>query len=135
MGALAGAHRGEEQDLLQEPRPGVGVAAQQQILEHRGVLEQLDVLEGARDAPPGDLVRGYPGDVLVAEDEAAVGGVVDARDQVEDGGLARAVRPDDREHLARLDLERHPVYGPDAAEADPEVLDREEGHRRRSERM
>src|SRR6266478_6273416 len=58
MGALPGAHRGEEQDLLQEARPSVGVAAQQQVLEHRGVLEQLDVLEGARDAPPGDLVRG-----------------------------------------------------------------------------
>jgi hypothetical protein len=113
----------------------VGVPAQQQVLEHRGVLEQLDVLEGARDAAPGDLVRGHAGDVLVAEDEPPVGGLVDARDEVEDGGLARAVGPDDREHLAHLDLEGHRVDGPDAAEAHPEVVGREEGHRRRSERM
>jgi hypothetical protein len=36
----------------------VRVAADQQVLQHGGVLEQLDVLEGARDAQRRHLVRG-----------------------------------------------------------------------------
>jgi hypothetical protein len=113
----------------------VGVTAQQEILQHGGVLEQLDVLEGARDAPPGDLVRRHARDVLAGEDQPAAGRIVDARDEVEDRRLAGAVGADDREHLPLLDGEAHPVEGLDAAEVDLEVLGREERHRRRSERM
>ena len=129
------AHARQEQELFHEPRALVGVAAEQEVLEHGGVLEQLDVLEGPRDPAPGDLVGRHARDVLAVEDQASGRWLVDARDQVEDRRLPGAVGADDREDLAGLDREAHPVDGPDAAEAHPEVVDREEAHRRRSERM
>jgi hypothetical protein len=42
----------------------VGVAADQQVVQHGGVLEQLDVLEGARNAQRRDLVRRLVGQAL-----------------------------------------------------------------------
>ena len=41
----------------QRPVRAMRVPADQQVLQHGGVLEQLDVLEGAGDAERGDLVR------------------------------------------------------------------------------
>ena len=111
------------------------MAAKQEILQHGRVLEQLDVLKGPRDAPPGDLVRRHPRDVLVAEDEPAMARLVDPAHQVEDRRLAGAVGADDREHLARLDLEAHILQRLDASEVDAEALGPEEGHRSRSDRM
>src|SRR5690349_10468322 len=111
------------------------MAAEQEVLEHGGVLEQLDVLERPRDAAPRDLVRRHPRDVLAVEDQTARGRLVDARDQVEDRRLAGAVGPDDREDLARLDLEAHAVDGPEAAEVHDEAVRGEEAHRSRSDRM
>jgi hypothetical protein len=99
------------------------------------VLEELDVLEGARDAPAGDLMRRHPRDVLAGEGQAARGRIVDPRDQVEDGGLARTVGADDGEDLTRLHVEAHAVQRPDAAEVDLQPLRRQQRHRRRSERM
>src|SRR5262245_58939718 len=128
-------HAGEEEKLLDEARALVGVPPQEEVVEHGGVLEKLDVLEGARDAARGDLVSGQARDVLVAEDEAAVARIVDAADQVEDGRLARAVGADDGEDLLGLHLEAHAVEGAHAAEVHPQALRLEEGHRRRSERM
>ena len=49
--------------------------ADEQVVEHGGVLEELDVLEGARDAEAGDPVRRDAGELGVAvEHAAAVGG-------------------------------------------------------------
>ena len=45
--------------------------------------------------------------------------VVEARDQVADGRLARAARPDERRELARRDLELDPVQRPAAARQSP----------------
>ncbi len=132
---LERAHARQEHELLDEARFPVGVAAEQEVLQDRGVLEELDVLEGARDAAPGDLVRRHARDVLVAEDEPARARIVDPRDEVEDGRLAGAVRTDDREDLALRDVEAHAVDGANAAEVDHEPVRGEEPHRRRSERM
>jgi hypothetical protein len=52
----AGA-RGEQQ-VVDEPGGPVRVAADQQVLQHARVLEQLDVLEGARDAERGERCAG-----------------------------------------------------------------------------
>jgi hypothetical protein len=132
---LQRAHAGQEQQLLHEPRAPMGVAPQQQVLQHGGVLEQLDVLEGAGDAAAGDLVGGHPRDVLVAKGQPSGARVVDAAHEVEDGRLASPVGADDGEDLARLDLEGHAVQGPDAPEVDGEAVGLEERHRRRSDRM
>jgi hypothetical protein len=113
---------------LQKPVLAVRVAADQQVLQHRGVLEQLDVLEGARNAQRRNLVRGLFGELerpLRSEiGDLAGGGRVDAADQVEHRGLAGAVGADQREHLAALHVEADLVDGQHAAEAHAEVLGR-----------
>ena len=65
ISACAGLAR--EQQLAPQPRAAVRVAADQQVLQHGGVLEQLDVLEGARDAQRGDVVRRLVGEQLALE--------------------------------------------------------------------
>jgi hypothetical protein len=46
------------------------VTAEQEILEDRGMLEQLDVLERARDPAPRDLVRRHAGDILARKESS-----------------------------------------------------------------
>src|SRR5215475_10421331 len=99
------------------------------------MLKQLDVLERAGDAERCDAVWRDVGDVHAVEGEAPRGRLVYAAHQVEDGGLAGAVGPDDGEDLALVDREAHAVDSLDAAEVDGEVVCGEEAHRRRSERM
>ena len=53
----------------------------------------------------------------------AFGGLIEAGDAVEDGGLACAVRADDGGDLATPRGEREPVDGDKAAEAHGEMLD------------
>src|SRR5439155_1097731 len=85
---LQRTHPGQEEQLLEEARALVRVPSQQEILQHAGVLEQLDVLERPRDPAPRDLVGRHRGDVLAAEDEAAPRRLVDAAEQIEDRRLA-----------------------------------------------
>src|SRR5204862_1364632 len=96
-----------------------------------GVLEQLDVLEGAGDAAAGDGVGWNAGNVGALEDEPAAGRLVDAADQVEDGAFSRPVGADDGEDLAFLHVEGYAVDRADAAERDRDVVGFEEGRARR----
>ena len=83
-----------------------GVAAGEQIVEHRHLRKQLAVLEGAGQTQPRDLVRLAPGDLAAAKADAAFA-AVDAADAIEHAGLAGAVRPDQREQLAGVHRKRH----------------------------
>src|SRR5215468_6238036 len=103
--------------LLGEPPVGEGtqhaglhvyVAAEQEIVEDGHAPEEGDVLEGAGDAELGDLAGGQVGDVAALADDPAGVGVVEAADHVEDGRLAGAVGPDDREDFALLGLQGNP---------------------------
>ena len=129
---LLAPHARREQHLAEDVGLRAAVAADQQVVQHRGVLEQLDVLEGAGDAASRRWCGGDAGDVLALENEAAAGRLVDAADEVEDRGLAGAVGADDGEDLALLHVEGDPVDRADAAEVDREVLGLEERHRTRS---
>ena len=63
------------------------------------------------------VAHGLAGHILSGQDDRAfVDGVV-ARDQVQQRGLAAAVRPDQAVHLARPQLERDVVHRDQAAEA------------------
>ena len=91
-------------------RPGRGGGLD--VLPDGELGEQADVLERARESQRGDLVRLAPADLLPVEDHVAFGGDVDARDHVEQRGLARPVGSDQPEDLAgsHLDVdagERH----------------------------
>ena len=69
------------------------------------VAEQADVLERPRHAVLHDQVGPAAGHVPAVEADAAVGGLVEPGEHVEEGGLAGAVRADDRDDRPLRDLE------------------------------
>ena len=75
--------------------------------------EQRVVLEDGVDVA---LERRALGDVDAVEEHLAGGGQLEAGDHPQDGGLARAGRPEQGEELAVRDVEVDPVDGPDIAE-------------------
>ena len=118
---------GQKQHLGERIGADAGVPAGQEIVQHRHLRKQLAVLEGAREPEPRDRVRLAAGDILAAKADRSFA-VVDAADAVEHAGLAGAVRPDQREQLARLDRKRHAVEHGQPAEAQREAVDRELSH-------
>src|SRR5882762_2423696 len=84
-------------------------------------VEQPDVLERAGDAKAGHLVRFGPRDHTAVKYHFAACRLEEARDAVEQGGLAGAVRPDQREDLAAPDLEAYTIDCHQASEALGEV--------------
>ena len=83
----------------------VRVGADHHVLERSHLAEEPDVLERAGDAESGDLVPLEPGEGLAVESHLAVRRLEHAGDDVEDGRLAGAVRPDEPEDLAAVDVE------------------------------
>ena len=82
----------------------------------RHLVEQAGDLERAGHAEVDDLLRAEPGDVAVAEVDRARGGGQEAGEQVEQGGLAGAVRADQGVHAALGDVEVDALHGGEAAE-------------------
>jgi hypothetical protein len=71
------AHRAGEQQVLHPAGMAVAVAADQQVLQHGGVLEQLDVLEGAGDAQRAISCGGMSVKSSRPRSDAAGGGPVE----------------------------------------------------------
>jgi hypothetical protein len=92
-------------DRAEQPAFQAGVHADEHVLERRHVLEEADVLERPADAALGDRVRRHTGHVLAVEDDLAGGGLVHAREHVEERRLAGAVRADQADDLAPRDRE------------------------------
>ena len=97
---------------------GVVVHPDQDVVDHRQVLKEPDVLEGARHARPVDLDGAHPLGVPAVDEDLAAGGLVDLGQQVEDGRLARAVRADEAADLGAADGEVEVVDGGQPAEFD-----------------
>jgi len=92
------------------------VAAEHQVVEDGQAAEQGDVLKGAGNAQRGDVARLLLRDVLAFEDDAAGVRLVESRDHVQEGGLARAVGADDGDDRTARHVERHILHGDDTAE-------------------
>jgi hypothetical protein len=120
--ALAGA---AQQDR-QRAAPRLQVAADQHVVEHRQLLEQGGLLEGAHQAERGDAAGAQARDVPPLEQHPPRRRRIEAADDVEGRGLAGAVRADQAADLARLDREREVVHRREAAEAPAEPLDLED---------
>ena len=105
------------------------------VLEHAQVREQLRQLERAAEAAVGARRHRLAGDVGAVQPDRAGAGAQLARDQVEVGRLAGAVRADDRGQRAGREGARDAVDGDVAAEADREVacLEHLSRHPERSE--
>jgi hypothetical protein len=97
------------------------VAADHDVVEHRHVREQRQVLEGAADAEAGAVVdRGAP-ERLAHVDELAAARPIAAGDAVEHRGLAGAVGADDGKNLPALDMKTDVGQRLHAAETDRDV--------------
>src|SRR5207253_755217 len=98
------------------------------VLDDRQRAERADHLEGARDPELGAAEGGEPGDVGAVEADAAGIRRGGPGDEIEERRLAGAVRPEEAEELALLDVEIHAAHGLDPAEALLQALDLENAH-------
>ena len=63
----------------------------------------------------------FPPTGFPVEEDAPAGGPINAGDQIEDGGLARAVRADEADQFARADAEVETRHGLQPAELDGDI--------------
>ena len=117
-----GAHRA----LRLEARDRV--RADEDVLEDGHVREELDVLERPGDPELDHAAGGRVQERVPVEDHVARVDAIEARDHVERGRLAGAVRPDQAGDRAFVDVEGDVVQRDDAAEAKRSMLEREETH-------
>jgi hypothetical protein len=75
------------------------------VLQHGHVREHGGNLERAHQSEAGHVGRRHRGDVLALEDDAAAGRAQELGQQVEAGGLAGAVRPNQRMDAAPRDTQ------------------------------
>ena len=99
-----------------------GPQAEGDVLEDREVGEQGVVLEDGVDGPP---VGGQPRDVRAAEQDLAVVGDLEARDDAQQRGLAASRGTENRHELAGGHGERHSVECRHRAEALDDPVGRE----------
>src|SRR5207342_2907334 len=100
------------------------------VLQHRHVREQVHVLERAGDPELRYLMRAQSDDAVAEERDLSRVGRIEAGDDVEQRALARSVRPDHAEDLARIDMHVEPSERRESAEllADPLDLQERLGH-------
>ena len=85
-------------------------------------MKQPQVLECAGDTEPVDAARIQVGDLAASPQHPAAAGRGDAGDQVEEGGLAGSVWPEQAKDLAGLNGQLDGVEGLEPAEANPQIL-------------
>src|SRR5688572_17699581 len=102
-----------------------------QVLQHRHAGERARDLEAARDAAARALVGRLARHVGAVEHDRARLVLQRAGDAVHQGGLARAVRPDQAEALALRDVDADVGQRGEAAEALRHVAYFEESHLRK----
>ena len=88
------------------------------VVDDAQFLEQADVLEGTGHAHAVDLVGLFAGGGHPVDQDGAAGGLVNVGQQVEDGGLARAVQAGD---LVAADHQVEAVHSGQAAEVDAQL--------------
>ena len=126
-------HVGTLGQIVQRPHQGGAPAVpgrrDQEVLDHRVVQKQLRNLEGTRDSEAGDVARPVRGDFLAEKPHrAGLRLQISGRD-IEERGLAGAIRPDDGEFLAFEHVEIDAIGGDHPAKADRQSP-RLEQHRR-----
>src|SRR5213593_264495 len=126
--AQAAAPEGRGEHVLAE----AAVQAGHHVLEDGHAAEELRGLEGAAEAARRDRARLLADERHAVETDLAAVGRIDAADDVEQRGLARAVGPDDATDLSRVEIEVDAVERDDAAEGDGDVPHDEAAHADRS---
>jgi len=126
MAHLLAHRRPVAQRLPEEAAAHLQVAPDHDIVERRKALEQRHVLEGARDALRGRLIRAHARALAALIGDAPLLWMVEAVDAIEHRGLAGAVRANDGAHLALSDVEGDVANGLHAAKRQGDILDCEQ---------
>ena len=121
----ASGSRVESSQQLAGARDALGGAARaagrevrhHQVFPHREIAEHARHLERAHQPARRDQMRAEAGDRRVREPHLAGVGTLDAGDDVDEGGLAGAVRSDQAADLAGRKPHRDAVVGGEAAVA------------------
>ena len=121
--SLASSARSSRSMLAERTGMAAQMRADRDVFQHRHVRHQLDVLERAGDAEFCHFLRWRVVDAPAEHGDLAAGLGEHAGDQVEGRALAGAVRADQRDDLAGLDVERDVVDGDHAAELFSRVID------------
>ena len=103
------------------------MGADANVVEHREIGKQRDVLEGAADADFGDFVRRARQDARALHQDIAGARLIKPGKAVEQRRLAGAVRSDQAEDCALAHVKGHAIQRDDAAEHDADVANREQG--------
>jgi hypothetical protein len=93
------------------------------IFQHRHVLEKPDILKCTRNAELGSAIRLEPTEIFSIEKYLTLIGRQDTTQDVEHGGLARAIRTDDGVNVTVSDLQIHVTQRVKATEALGYALD------------
>ena len=96
------------------------------VLKRGGIGQDVGDLIRAGDALPGDPLGRQARDVLAVEQDLPRGRAQVAGQAIEEGALARPVRPDDRADLLALDFEADAVQGHQATKAHGQALGTED---------
>ena len=118
---------GQPEDAGEGVVPGVLVEAHLHVLLHRQVAEEPDVLEGPGHAHVVELDGGLARRVPAVHHDGAPGGLVDLGQEVEHGGLPRAVGPDEPRDLRAADGHVEVVHRREPAEVDAQVAALQDG--------
>ena len=113
---LPPARAGEAQGVAREVAAAARMRADEDVVDHRQVPEQGEVLKRAADADAGNAVRRAPQDAASLEEDVAGGRRVEPAQAVEERRLAGSVRADEAENLSVPEIEGDVVEGEDAAE-------------------
>ena len=123
---LAAADPGQSQRVADNVAVGAGMRADPNVVEHRQIGKQRDVLKGAADADFRDPVRRTRQDALAFHENVAGARLVEPAQAIEQRGLAGAVWPDQAQDLALMHVKGHAVQGDNAAEHDAYVANCEQ---------
>jgi hypothetical protein len=110
VGAVGEADAAEHREAARAGRGAVDAEHRRRrhrhVVEDGAVREQVERLEDHAEAPAERVDRGVGGgQLVVAEEDAPGGGALQQVQAPQEGGLARAGRPDDADHLAGGDVE------------------------------
>ena len=108
---------------FQEGALDVVVHTHLHIVQHGHIRKQADILESTGNAQLIDLVDRHALDINAVDQNTAPGGLIDAGEQVEDGGLARAVGADEAGNLGWADGDIEVIHGGQSAEVNAQVPD------------
>ena len=138
---LLGARAAPVDGAIQDATSHVHMASEHEVVENAHAREELDVLERPRDAELRDSVRCESGDVASFEGDPPSLRPVQSGDGIQERGLPSAIRADDGEDLAALDVDGDARERHDTAESQVQICGAELGahppgeHRRRRARV